>query len=113
MVNQWLTDRIESHGSRRNESGIRLFQPPPAKVSTRFLTALRRHAEQFLAGAEQALVTRERHRRALEETLAALRRALAPTLAGREDLLAEELRAAAQRAWAGSPAGSTSRIFWT
>jgi tRNA modification GTPase len=48
-----------------------------------------------LAGAEPALVTRERHRRTLEDALAALRRALAPGLAAKEDLLAEELRIAA------------------
>jgi len=58
--------------------------------------ALTGHAEQFLAGAEPALVTRERHRRTLEDALAALRRALAPDLAAREDLLAEELRIAAR-----------------
>ncbi len=60
------------------------------------LAALARHAEGFLAGAEPALVTRERHRRALEDALAALQRALAPRLAGHEDLLAEELRIAAR-----------------
>jgi tRNA modification GTPase len=60
------------------------------------LNALGRFAGKFLAGAESALVTRERHRRALQDTLAALRRALAPGLASREDLLAEELRLAAR-----------------
>jgi tRNA modification GTPase len=60
------------------------------------LRALQEAAEDYLAGAEPALVTRERHRRLLEATVGALRRALAPELAGREDLLAEELRAAAQ-----------------
>jgi len=49
-----------------------------------------------MAGAESALVTRERHRRALEDALAAPRRALGPGLAGREDLPAEELRIAAR-----------------
>ncbi len=58
--------------------------------------ALARYAEDFLTSAEPALVTRERHRRALDEALAALRRALEPELAGREDLLAEELRIAAR-----------------
>jgi tRNA modification GTPase len=58
------------------------------------LAQLAQHAEGFLAGAESALVTRERHRRALEDTLAALRRALVGDLAAREDLLAEELRIA-------------------
>jgi tRNA modification GTPase len=53
------------------------------------------HAEIYLTGAEAALVTRERHRRALEDVVAALRRALRDDLARREDLLAEELRIAA------------------
>lgn len=58
------------------------------------LAALADHAESHLAGGEQSLVTRARHRQALEETLAALERALSGDLAGQEDLLAEELRAA-------------------
>ena len=57
---------------------------------------LTRHAKDFLAGAESALVSRARHRYALEEVLAALRRALTADVAGREDLLAEELRIAAR-----------------
>jgi tRNA modification GTPase len=60
------------------------------------LLALLEAADNLLSGAESALVTRERHRRALENTLAALRRALDPAAAGHEDLVAEELRAAAQ-----------------
>jgi tRNA modification GTPase len=45
--------------------------------------------------AEPALVTRDRHRRALLDTLAALKRALAEDRRGREDIIAEELRSAA------------------
>jgi tRNA U34 5-carboxymethylaminomethyl modifying GTPase MnmE/TrmE len=60
------------------------------------LSQLARQAEQFLAGSESTLVTRQRHRLALEEVRAALRRAQAPAAAGREDLLAEELRIAAR-----------------
>lgn len=59
------------------------------------LDRLRHHAEAYLAGAEQALVTRARHRRALEDTRDALERALDGALAGQEDLQAEELRTAA------------------
>jgi tRNA modification GTPase len=59
----------------------------------RLLDRLAAYAESFLAGAEQAVVTRARHRFALEEVLAALRRVLPGGLA--EDLLAEELRIAA------------------
>jgi tRNA U34 5-carboxymethylaminomethyl modifying GTPase MnmE/TrmE len=57
------------------------------------LTALEQFAARFLAGAEQSLVTRARHRDALAATLAALGRA--EQLAGAEDLMAEELRTAA------------------
>jgi tRNA modification GTPase len=59
------------------------------------LAELASHAESHLAGGEQALVTRARHRQALEETVIALDRTLASDLAGQEDLLAEELRSAA------------------
>jgi tRNA modification GTPase len=45
--------------------------------------------------AEPALVTRDRHRRALQDTAAALARALAEGAHGREDIIAEELRSAA------------------
>jgi tRNA modification GTPase len=60
------------------------------------MVELSRFAERFLTGAESVLVTRERHRHALESALAALRRALADGLAVHEDLVAEELRTAAQ-----------------
>jgi tRNA modification GTPase len=60
------------------------------------LDKLAGQAKDFLAGAEQALVTRARHRHALEEVLAALRRAMGGDCAGREDLLAEELRIASR-----------------
>jgi tRNA modification GTPase len=60
------------------------------------LGQLARQAEEFLSGAESALITRERHRHALDEVLAALRRAQSGEVACREDLLAEELRIAAR-----------------
>jgi tRNA modification GTPase len=60
------------------------------------LRQLARYAERFLAGAESALVTRERHRHALQDVVAALRRALTDDTSMREDLLAEELRIAAR-----------------
>jgi tRNA modification GTPase len=59
-------------------------------------SALTAFAGSFLAAPEPALITRQRHRLALTDALAALQRALAPELANREDLLAEELRAAAR-----------------
>ncbi len=94
MVNDSLTTRNEDEFTR-NELSFGISAATGAGVSE-LLTALTRYAEAFLAGAEPALVTRERHRRALEDALAALRRAVEPGLAAREDLLAEELRLAAR-----------------
>ena len=56
--------------------------------------ALSAYAEAYFASTESALVTRARHRHALEETVAALDRALAVGASGHEELIAEELRAA-------------------
>jgi tRNA modification GTPase len=47
-------------------------------------------------GAESSLLTRERHRKALNITQRALDRVLAEGASGREDIVAEELRLAAQ-----------------
>ena len=62
----------------------------------RLLTALSHYVAACLAGAESALVTRERHRHALQEAQAALARATAEPLANRDDLVAEELRIASR-----------------
>lgn len=59
------------------------------------LGALSRYAADYFAAAETSVVTRARHRRALEETVAALDRALAHGTDGGEELIAEELRSAA------------------
>jgi tRNA modification GTPase len=61
-----------------------------------FLTALSRHAGQYLGSTEPALITRERHRRGLEDTIAALDRALSEATLVREEVIAEELRLAAR-----------------
>ena len=58
------------------------------------MAALAAHARQYFAATESAVVTRARHRQALEETLSALDRALNER-DGREEVIAEELRAAA------------------
>ena len=59
------------------------------------VTALAAYAKDYFAATESALITRARHRRALEDTVAALSRALATDRSGREELIAEELRSAA------------------
>jgi tRNA modification GTPase len=59
-------------------------------------TALAKFARNYFSTVETGIVTRARHRRALEETAAALDRALAQAaVPGRDELIAEELRAAA------------------
>ena len=59
------------------------------------IDALSAYAQDYFAATESALVTRARHRRALEEAVAALDRALVQDPSGQEELIAEELRAAA------------------
>ena len=59
------------------------------------VAALSAYARNYFAMTETAIVTRVRHRRALEETVAALDRCLAEGESGREELIAEELRTAA------------------
>jgi tRNA modification GTPase len=58
------------------------------------VAALADHAGQYFSATEAAMITRARHRRALEETVAALDRALGQG-AREEELIAEDLRAAA------------------
>jgi len=53
------------------------------------------YAKTFFAATESAVITRARHRQALQETVAALDRALAQGHSAKEELIAEELRAAA------------------
>jgi tRNA modification GTPase len=94
MVNAQLTHRNESV-SIKNELEFNLSATSGEGFDL-LVAQLARHAERFLAGAESALVTRARHRHALEEVLTALRRALGDDVARKEDLLAEELRIAAR-----------------
>jgi tRNA modification GTPase len=94
MVGKQLTGKNEPELSN-NELEFNISAVTGARFDA-LLAQLARYAGNFLAGAESALVTRLRHRRALEDTLAALRRALGEEVAGREDLLAEELRIAAR-----------------
>jgi tRNA modification GTPase len=101
-VNKLLTNAANNSLREKNEIEFTFSESQfdiSAKTGEGFdtlLDALARLADKFLAGAESALVTRERHRLALQDTLSALRRALAPGLSSREDLLAEELRLAAR-----------------
>ena len=57
--------------------------------------ALSAYAKSYFASTEATVITRARHRHALEETMAALDRALVRGHANGEELIAEDLRAAA------------------
>jgi tRNA modification GTPase len=57
--------------------------------------ALSAYAKAYFAATESAVITRARHRHALQETVAALDRALVRNHADCEELIAEDLRAAA------------------
>ena len=94
MVNSRLTGRNESR-SHIDEPQFNVSAETGAGIPG-LLSALEGQASGFLAGAESALITRARHRKALEDAVAALRRAGGRPVADREDLLAEELRLAAQ-----------------
>jgi tRNA modification GTPase len=94
MVNNRLTNKNEPIITK-NELEFNI-SAVTGEGFDQLLAQLARQAEGFLAGAEDALVTRERHRRALEEVQAALSRAQGGEVASHEDLLAEELRIAAR-----------------
>lgn len=59
------------------------------------VAALSTAVQAFFSGAEATMVTRARHRRTLEDTIAALDRALAQGPSGGEELISEDLRSAA------------------
>jgi len=94
VVNNELTGKSESKTD--NNELIFDISAVTGEGFERLLGQLASQAEEFLSGAESALVTRQRHRHALEQVLAALRRAQRGEVAGHEDLLAEELRIAAR-----------------
>ncbi len=60
-----------------------------------FVAALGGFARNYFSATETAIVTRARHRRAFEDTIAALDRALGHQVSGQEELIAEDLRSAA------------------
>jgi tRNA modification GTPase len=90
--------RIETRTESPNKDGINrsltISAVTGAGIDT-LVAALAAYAAKFFAATESSLVTRARHRRALEETVAALDRALGQRHSGREELIAEELRSAA------------------
>jgi tRNA modification GTPase len=86
--------RTESSSKDGINRSLTISAATGAGVDT-LIAALAVHAGKFFSSTEPPLVTRARHRRALEETVAALSRALSQRETGREELIAEELRSAA------------------
>jgi tRNA U34 5-carboxymethylaminomethyl modifying GTPase MnmE/TrmE len=108
IVNKGLPSRSESIVTS-NELQFSLSALTGAGFDA-VLRALADYAGAFLGGGEPALITRERHRRILTDTLAALRRALGESVAAREDLLAEDLLAEELRAAAQALGRLTGRV---
>src|SRR5580658_3651017 len=95
-----IGNKIDLRPYIKNENGfIYLISAIDGRGVEALLAGLAAYAKNYFSAAESGLVTRARHRRALEETVAALDRALAEAGRGnnREELIAEELRAAATR----------------
>jgi tRNA modification GTPase len=83
---------IESRFDR--ELTVHLLSSRTATGIDELVNALTRFADRFFAGAEPALVARERHRALLRETVESLRSAQGAAKDGREEIVAEHLRLA-------------------
>jgi tRNA modification GTPase len=97
------SDLLSGTKNNNRKSRLSSFPHPIHTVSAktgegidRLLQAIKDYCAKFVGSSEPGLVTRERHRLLLEEALAALARALASDLNGREEMIAEELRLAAR-----------------
>lgn len=98
-----IRNKIDLHAASSDErqalEGKRLVFPVSALTGTgldALLGALEKFAGEQIGGIEPAVITRQRHRLALEETITALDRALCGPASGREEIVAEELRLAAR-----------------
>jgi tRNA modification GTPase len=88
--------RGRSESRSTNESGrVFAISALTGAGTEPLLKALAERVRGFFSTTEAPMVTRARHRRALEETIAALDRAVAQGSAGSEELIAEDLRSAA------------------
>jgi tRNA modification GTPase len=88
--------RARSEPRSTNESRVTLAISALTGAGTELLlNALAERVHQFFLTTEAPMVTRARHRRALEETITALDGAMAQGSSGSEELIAEDLRSAA------------------
>jgi tRNA modification GTPase len=99
-TNRWVignkADLVSAKlGSTKNETKFNhLISAQAGQGMDRLLADLSAYAREYFTGAESGIVTRLRHRDALERTAVSLDRALNEA-GGHEELIAEELRAAA------------------
>ena len=101
----WLRNKIDvapeafaGRNESRSQNGINRSFTISASTSAGMddlIDGLAGFSKAFFAATETTLVTRARHRRALQDTVAALDRTLAQGNEGGEELIAEELRSAA------------------
>jgi len=92
-------DLLPSAGKDENESGLLdafILSAASGRGVEPLLQALAVYSGKFFLGGESTLITRGRHRKALEATSEMLDRALSEDAIGREDIIAEELRLAAR-----------------
>ena len=98
--NQWIIHNKVDLSTERVQQGVSSSEYPISALTgqgvERLVSDLAGFAREALSAAEPALVTRERHRAALQETIEALARAIAVGRSGQEELIAEELRLAAR-----------------
>jgi tRNA modification GTPase len=88
-----LVDNSSAGGDKSETEFSYLISASNGAGVEALVTALAGFARDYFPGGESGIVTRARHRSALEQTVRALDRAL--TQRSREELIAEELRAAA------------------
>jgi tRNA modification GTPase len=88
-------DRFESGFGTRPEQVFRISAVGGAGIGA-LVSDLARHAASIFVRGDPPLITRERHRRALEQARAALERGIVGGPDGADDILAEELRLAAR-----------------
>jgi len=100
VKNEWIIqNKIDLSAERaqpENRTGNFAISALTGEGIEQLVSDLAAFARTALQVAEPALVTRERHRIALQQTQAALLRALAVASSGGEELIAEELRLAAR-----------------
>ena len=100
VKNEWIIqNKIDLSAERaqpENRKGNFAISALTGEGIEQLVSDLAAFARTALQVAEPALVTRERHRIALQQTQAALLRALAVASSGGEELIAEELRLAAR-----------------